>query len=259
MKNYLPIIFLVITLFACVQEEKFPPKMSQKISDGELQLIDFDSIHSSVSQTDEKISETIPGCLKQLTASAKNYREKDEAFSLQQLKEKWESCKSEFSGAKLNEQYMKQWIETTGLLLQLTAEAKYAEELQRIFVNSANRDIKKLAASYVLTKNVDHIYVNLFVPAELNYKHSLGGDVQIRQESNYPASGKVDLHINSSRKRYIELYIRIPGWAEDAEVTVKGVKYFTPAGGYCKIAKQWREGDVVEIIFPGIHNQAVIK
>lgn len=258
MKNYLFIIFLLITLFACVQEEKFPPKLSQKISDEKLKITGFDSIHNSVSQANEKHGNFSPGCMEKLTASINNYQKKNEAFNIQNLKEKWEGCELEITGKELNEKSAIHWIEATALLLQLTADAKYAEELQQIFVNSDNQKMKKLAASYVLTKNVDHIYVNLFVPAELNYEHTLGGDVQVIQETGYPESGKVDLHVNSSKKRYIELYIRIPSWAGDAEVTVKGVKYFAPAGGYCKIAKKWREGDLVEIIFPGIHNQSVI-
>ena len=63
---------------------------------------------------------------------------------------------------------------------------------------------------FVLTKNGDHIYVNLFNPVEINYQHSLGGEVTFRQETAYPESGSVRLHFDNAENRYIELYIRIP-------------------------------------------------
>jgi DUF1680 family protein len=51
-------------------------------------------------------------------------------------------------------------------------------------------------------------------------------------------------------KRYIELWIRIPEWAHNASVTVKGVKYLSQPGSYSRVAKQWKEGDVVEVELP---------
>jgi DUF1680 family protein len=108
----------------------------------------------------------------------------------------------------------------------------------------------------VLTKNGDHIYVNLFNPVEINYQHSLGGEVTFRQETTYPESGSVRLHFDNAENRYIELYIRIPEWAEGTSVVVKKVKYFTQPGSYCVIAKKWKQGDVVEIELPIENYQA---
>jgi DUF1680 family protein len=51
-------------------------------------------------------------------------------------------------------------------------------------------------------------------------------------------------------KRYIELFIRIPEWAEEATVIEKGVKYVATPGSYCQITRKWSEGDMVEINFP---------
>jgi len=257
-KNYLLIISLLTVLFACVQEEKFPPKLTQQVSNEKLKVTGIDSIHASVSTIEKSNSEHLPGCLEQLILSVNDFHEKNEGFIFDELKESWETCKTEITTTELKESAAIKWIEATGLLLQLTTDTKYGEELQHVFLNSYNLEIKNRAASYVFTKNVDHIHINLFLPAEINYQHSLAGDVQILQETNYPESGKGEVHFSMSKRRYIELYIRIPSWADDAHVTVKGVKYFAPAGGYCKIAKKWREGDLVEIVFPGIHGKSVI-
>ena len=76
------------------------------------------------------------------------------------------------------------------------------------------------------------------------------GEVTFRQETDYPKSGSVKLYFGMTERRYIELFIRIPSWAEGTHVNVKGVKYFADPGSYCKILKKWKEGDVVDIEFP---------
>ena len=48
----------------------------------------------------------------------------------------------------------------------------------------------------------------------------------------------------------MEIYIRIPEWAEGATVVMQNVKYIAPPGDYCEIAKSWINGDLVEIHFP---------
>jgi len=90
----------------------------------------------------------------------------------------------------------------------------------------------------------------MFIPSEISYSHSMGGEVKIWQETNYPQSGSVRVNFSMTEKQYIEVFIRIPSWAEDASVEVNGVKYFAPPGSFSKISKKWKEGDVVEIEFP---------
>ena len=131
--------------------------------------------------------------------------------------------------------------------MELTGEAIFAEVLETYQLDSSTRDYTK---PFVITKSIDHIHVNLFEPTEIKYDHTLGGEVQFRMETAYPNSGKIKFHFGMTERRYIEVYIRIPEWAEGTTVTVKKVKYFASPGSYCKIAKKWKEGDVVEVEIP---------
>jgi len=196
--------------------------------------------------------------LNELSSLVIDYEERNEDFDIQYFMVLWEECKKDIETEKLTHSNAKKWIKATGLLLETTADAKFANELQFLFNHSENQNVRKMAANYVFTKNVDNVHVNLFLPAEINFEHTLDGDVTIKQETNYPETGKIELHFKMTKKRYIELFIRVPGWTNDAQVTVKGVKYVAPPGGYCKIAKKWREGDLVEIFFPGIQNANVL-
>lgn len=257
MKNFLLLFVLILISVSCTQEKKFPDLKTQRIPDEKLTLIELDTIRTSVTKQKKAENKSLPECLKNLVISAINYRQKNESFSLGDFKEKWKNCKAEVRQSEWNNESLSEWINTTGLLLQLTAEEKYAAELERITINTSNKELKYQAASYVFTQNVDHLHVNLFIPVKVEYDHSLSGKVEVRLETGYPANGKTELKFSMGKKRYIELQVRIPEWATDAQVTVKGVKYFAPAGNYCFIAKQWKDGDSVEIVFPSIHNQLI--
>ena len=94
----------------------------------------------------------------------------------------------------------------------------------------------------------DQIYINLFVESSAHYEHTTGGPVRITQETNYPNGGHVNIRFESGDKRFVELFIRIPFNVQQASVIVGGVKYKAVPGEYCRVAKMWKTGDVVEIL-----------
>lgn len=226
-------IILFFVLVSCNHKDQFPVKNSERISNS----------NTSVTQM---ISSDY-GPLKELFTFVTQFEAQDSAFDLEAFKANYDQFYIDKNKTFYDSLALSAWIEINGLLLELTGEANFAQELEKI---SANEKMTDLIKPFVLTKNGDHIYVNLFMPAEINYQHSLGGDVIFRQETNYPESGSVRLHFEMTEKRYIELNIRIPEWAEGTHVTVKGVKYFTKPGSYCLIAKKWKQGDLVEIELP---------
>jgi hypothetical protein len=192
------------------------------------------------------------------------YEEQNTSFDLVKLEILWSNLQNKSSDFNLNE--LKSWIEITGFLLEITAKDEYAEELETIvyqvasgFSESEINEIENLLIPFIFTKNVDHIYVNLFVNSTVKYEHTLKGAVEITQETDIPESGKVQIKFKMENKRYIELYIRIPEWAVGATVVEKGVKYVAVPGTYCPIARKWKEGDFVEITFPSGKIPASIK
>lgn len=224
------ILFIVVS---CSNKERFPAKQSERIT------------YDSTSVTN--LNSSNYGQFNQLFTFVKQYNDKDPAFSLKAFEEAYSQFLTTHSGNIISAAGLPIWIEISGLLLELTGEEKYAQQLEEL---SKTDSLSEYIKPFVLTKRVDHIYVNLFEPVEINYNHTLGGEVNFRQETSYPKSGSVRLHFGMTEKRYIELYIRIPEWAEGTTVVVKKVKYFTQPGSYCVIAKKWKEGDLVEIELP---------
>ena len=64
------------------------------------------------------------------------------------------------------------------------------------------------------------------------------GPVTLREETDYPRSGKVTVRVVSGGGRF-PLFVRIPRWAE-----------LPDAGTFRRYDRDWRTGDVVELEFP---------
>jgi uncharacterized protein len=106
----------------------------------------------------------------------------------------------------------------------------------------------KHADSIYFHSGSNRLYVNLFVPSELNWKQN---KVQVVQTTNYPSDGKVTLTVQSAKP--LELAIRHPGWAK-GEVAVKingkvAAKSDKPSS-YILIKRTWRKDDKVEFELP---------
>lgn len=245
----------LLVFFSCTQKEQFPIRKSEKVALENVvvnsPLIKFNhfSIVDSVEENNFKSE------LNGLTQFLLWYEEQNSGFDLAKLESLWGNIQNQSSGFNLNE--VKSWIEITGFLLEITANAMYAQELESIVYQDGSRfsvdeirEIENHLTPFVFTKNVDHIYVNLFGNSTVKNEHTLKGAVEITQETDFSESGKVQIKFKMENKRYIELNIRIPEWAEGATVIEKGVKYVAVPGAYCLIARKWKEGDFVEITFP---------
>lgn len=215
---------------------------NQKISEKNSYRIDKNNIYTQVDfKTNNKD-------LSELLQYEDRFNSKVESFDLLPLINSWENY-AELNLLREKQEFLA-WLKITGFLLELTGEERYASELEQIIekTNTLGFDVKNQISPFIITQNVDDLYINLFHNYELIYQHSLGGDVKIRIETKDPKAGLVSLHFEMTERRYIELYVRIPKWAEGASVEVKNVKYIAQPGTYSKIAKKWKDGDVVEIV-----------
>lgn len=228
-------VFLFLVTASCQYSQKFPSKISERILPDNT-IVKLPNVNDY-------------GAIDELFTFVKLYEQQDSAFNLETFELQYEKLHAVNNSENIDSVEFAACVEINGLLLELTGKEKYAQELEQLSISGGrwdNYDVRP----FVVTKNVDHLYVNLFQPSEINYQHSLGGEVSFRQKTSYPESGSVSLHFEMTERRYIELNIRIPEWAEGTSVTVKGVKYFTKAGSYCLIAKKWKQGDLVEIELP---------
>ncbi|NQU84765.1 MAG: glycoside hydrolase family 127 protein [Mariniphaga sp.] len=257
MKFILGAIFILAILSGCgLTENQATENKSEPFPADQVELaINAGFLHSpnpannvqglpsnNISNTEILISE--------LTNSLNLFDQTKNSENLESCINKWQLIYS--SGINYDSTFIVPWIKSSAELLSITGNTIYAEELERILAIYENSGLKQSLINsispFIFTKDVDHIYFNLFFDSSIKYKHTLGGEAEIEQlvSNEY---GTIDLKFEMVEKRYIELYIRIPSWVNKAEVEVKKVYYHAIPGEYCKIAKKWKEGDVVNIRF----------
>lgn len=253
MKRFFFLLVLLPVIFSCTNQEKFPEYITLPADQGDAVFSAETEkwLNAGKSQSENDVVHF--GGLDSLQAYRQLYLQKDERFDFTQMQLLWQELKNRPEMEQVSGEAARQWFTISGFLFQLTADAQYISEMERLFLTGLfenAEELNSLVAPYVFTRDVDHIHVNFFLPSEISYEHSLDGAVKITQITDYPESGNIRLNFSMEIKRYIEVFVRIPSWAEGASVMVKGVKYFTLPGSYCFIAKKWKEGDVVEIEFP---------
>ncbi|MCQ2288382.1 MAG: glycoside hydrolase family 127 protein [Muribaculaceae bacterium] len=93
------------------------------------------------------------------------------------------------------------------------------------------------------------VEVNMFTPSEATIK--VGKEmVKLGMTTGYPASGNVEIAVECKKKAAFPLKVRIPAWAEGADVQVNGVSVNgAVAGQYCVINREWNNGDKVTVDF----------
>jgi len=98
----------------------------------------------------------------------------------------------------------------------------------------------------------DGVAVNLYTPAQA--KLSVGNDVPlaIRQETDYPNSGRIQLRLDPARPVKFPLQLRIPAWARGAGVTINGEPAPSAAkpGEFFTVKREWKAGDQVRLDLP---------
>jgi hypothetical protein len=96
------------------------------------------------------------------------------------------------------------------------------------------------------------VAVSLYTASSADVENDDGLVVNIRQETDYPNSGKVLLRIDPSQPARFPLRLRIPRWCGSAAVTVndRPVDRAMTAGTFLTLQRQWRAGDRVELQLP---------
>jgi DUF1680 family protein len=106
----------------------------------------------------------------------------------------------------------------------------------------------KLADS-IYFHDANGVYVNLFVPSELDWAEKR---FRLRQDAAFPERGETRLRILSDKPVRLALRIREPYWTEGKmAVAVNG----RPAGGarasgYFTVTRDWKNGDEVRVSLP---------
>lgn len=103
--------------------------------------------------------------------------------------------------------------------------------------------------SYAYSVSDDALSVNLFGGNVLDTEYK-GQKIKVTQESNYPWDGDASFVIEELPADYA-LKLRIPGWAEGAEIRKNNKKVdFEVEKGYAKLAGSLKKGDRITLSLP---------
>jgi hypothetical protein len=95
------------------------------------------------------------------------------------------------------------------------------------------------------------LVVNLYAASEATATPAEGLTVKVRQETDYPSSGRVAIVLEPSRAASFPLRLRIPRWCTRPSVRVGG-EAAAPAepGAFAIVTREWKAGDRVELDLP---------
>ena len=93
------------------------------------------------------------------------------------------------------------------------------------------------------------LYVNLFIPSEVNWKEK---GLSLRQETAFPAEETTALTVEAVQPVRTTLYLRYPSWSRNVTVRVNGKKIAVKQipGSYIAVTRQWQDGDRIEATYP---------
>ncbi|HCC56075.1 MAG TPA: hypothetical protein DEQ47_02210 [Solibacterales bacterium] len=110
-------------------------------------------------------------------------------------------------------------------------------------------EFSKLADSIYFHDGRD-VYVNLFIPSELDWKER---GVRIEQTTGFPADARTVIEITTDSPKLFALKLRIPSWVRGvASVSINGraSEISAGAGSYLIVNRSWLRGDRVELTLP---------
>jgi len=96
----------------------------------------------------------------------------------------------------------------------------------------------------------DGLYVNLFIPSELDWAEK---GFRLRQETKYPELPNTTLTVTAARPNPMAMRLRVPGWLQSAptvKVNGKVLDASVAPGSYLTLNRTWKAGDRVEMELP---------
>lgn len=174
-------------------------------------------------------------------------------------------------------------------MLQLTGEAKYADIIEKSlyngFLSGISLDGKKYfytnplqssgtherkewfpcaccppnvarllssLGNYFYSKSREGIWIHLYGESMVNVCFGENKKVILKQSTIYPWEGKIQIKISLKENASFTLFLRIPGWCENAEVMVNN-KIFSKdvnPSTYFSINRDWENGDEITLNLP---------
>ena len=180
------------------------------------------------------------------------------------------------------------WIKFNQQLLRLTGESKYADAIEWAYYNallgamrpdgsdwakytplsgqrlqgseqcgmglnccnaSGPRGLFTIPLTTVMTSD-EGLNVNFYIDGAYQATTPKKNTIIVKQHTDYPASGKIDISLEMKKAENMTLALRIPSWNEKSTVLVNNQPIENvESGDYLKINRNWKNGDKISIEF----------
>ena len=122
-------------------------------------------------------------------------------------------------------------------------------------------------AGYAYAVKGNDLFVNLYMNSAVTVETG-EGTLAVRQYSNYPWEGKIDLEVLNDHAVHGRIMLRVPGWARNRPVPSDLFRYtgdqegkvlllvngrqtdIALQKGYIPLEGNWKKGDVITLVFP---------
>jgi DUF1680 family protein len=114
---------------------------------------------------------------------------------------------------------------------------------------SGVEEYSKLADS-IYWQDAEGLYVNQFIPSELNW---IAKGLRVRQETKFPEQPVTSLTVTATSPIQLSIRLRIPGWLETApavKINGRALEASAAPGSYLTIKRTWNTGDRIELELP---------
>lgn len=120
---------------------------------------------------------------------------------------------------------------------------------------------------YIYAKQGNRFYVNLYAQSEVETVVN-GKTFRLKQLTEYPWNGNVEISVFPGKKRNLKIMLRIPGWMYNKPVP-SDLYYFDDPGdadwsikingeeykgliinGYIAVEREWNDGDIISLNLP---------
>lgn len=108
----------------------------------------------------------------------------------------------------------------------------------------------KFAQSLWMATNDNGLIAAAYAPSKVKAKVGKGQEVMILEKTNYPFDGKISFLINAEESVRFPLYLRIPGWVDDAVINFKKNILTGKGGSTVRLYARWDPGDVITMELP---------
>jgi DUF1680 family protein len=103
--------------------------------------------------------------------------------------------------------------------------------------------------AYLYSASSEGVYVHLYENSELDWRLDDGTRFALRIKTGMPWQGAAEITVEPARPSEFTVFLRIPEWSLNTNVTAAGLQIPAHPGQYLPVRRKWSKGDRITIEF----------